>query len=190
MPRSGVLENLEVAFEEAERELEMGRVRGWVHWREVYLAKLEWAVKAEDFALPGAEVAQTEARFAGEWQGFEVVGRVDRVDRTPEGLVFVDYKSTASAPDPDLQLSVYREAAAEALFPGEQVRDAYYYSLRKAERIRAKEPSAEALGELAQGIRGALEGGHLPPDVLQRACAFCEFDLVCRRGPRLDRKEK
>jgi RecB family exonuclease len=187
--RQGVLENLKVALEEAERELEMGRVRGWIHWREVYLAQLERAVRAEDFALPGAEVAQTEARFAGEWQGFEVVGRVDRVDRTPDGLVFVDYKSTASAPDPDLQLSVYRKAAAEALFPGEQVRDAYYYSLRKAERIRAKEPTAEALGELAEGIRDALEGGRLPPDVLQRACAFCEFDLVCRRGPRLDRKE-
>jgi RecB family exonuclease len=188
--RRSVLENLEAGFEEAERELDMGRVRGWIHWREVYLAQLERAVRAEDFALPGAEVAQTEARFAGEWQGFEVVGRVDRVDRTPEGLVFVDYKSTARAPDPDLQLSVYREAAAEALFPGEQVRDAYYYSLRKAERIRAKEPTAEALGELAEGIRDALGTGRLPPDVLQRACAFCEFDLVCRRGPRLDRKEE
>ena len=187
--RQGVLENLEAAFEEAERELEMGRVRGWIHWREVYLAQLERAVRAEDFALPEAEVAQMEARFAGEWQGFEVVGRVDRVDRTLEGLVFVDYKSTASAPDPDLQLSVYREAAAEALFPGERVRDAYY-SLRRAERIKAKEPTAEALGELAEGIRDALEDGHLPPDVLQRACAFCEFDLVCRRGPRLDRKER
>jgi len=71
----------------------MTRVRGWIHWREVYLAQLERAVRAEDFALPGAEIAQTEARFTGEWQGFEVVGRVDRIDRTPEGLVFVDYKS-------------------------------------------------------------------------------------------------
>jgi len=187
--RQGVLENLEAALEEAERELEMVRVRGWVHWREVYLAQLERAVKAEDFALPGAEVVQTEARFAGEWQGFEVVGRVDRVDRTPEGLVFIDYKSTASAPKPDLQLSVYREAAAPALFPGEPVRDAYYYSLRRAERIKAKEPSAEALESMAEGMKTNLEGGYLPPDVLQRVCSFCEFDLVCRRGPRLDRKE-
>jgi hypothetical protein len=129
--RQGVLENLEAAFEEAERELEMGRVRGWVHWREVYLAQLERAVRAEDFALPGAEVALTETRFAGEWQGFEVVGRVDR---TPEGLVIVDYKSTASGPRPDLQLSVYREAAAAALFPGERVREAYYYYYSKESR--------------------------------------------------------
>jgi RecB family exonuclease len=187
--RQAVLENLEAALEEAELELEMGRVRGWIHWREVYLAQLERAVRAEDFALPGAEVAQTEAHFAGEWQGFEVVGRVDRVDRTPEGLVFVDYKSTASAPKPDLQLAVYREAAAPALFPGEPVRDAYYYSLRRAERIKAKEPSAEVLESMAEGMKTNLEGGRLPPDVLQRVCSFCEFDLVCRRGPRLDRKE-
>ena len=186
--RQGVLENLKDAFEEAERELEMGRVRGWVHWREVYLAQLERAIRAEDFALPGAEVAQTEARFAGEWRGFEVVGRVDRVDRTPEGLVFIDYKSTASAPIPDLQLSVYREAAAPALFPEEPVRDAYYYSLRRAERIKAKEPSSEVLESVAEEMWTNLEEGHLPPDVLQRACAFCEFDLVCRRGPRLERK--
>jgi CRISPR/Cas system-associated exonuclease Cas4 (RecB family) len=39
-------------------------------------------------------------------------------------------------------------------------------------------------------MRDALEDGRLPPDVLQRVCAFCEFDLVCRRGPRLDRKGK
>lgn len=187
--RQGILENLEAALEDAERELELGRVRGWVHWREIYLAQLERAVRAEGFALPGAEVAQTEARFAGTWQGFEVVGRVDRIDRTPEGLVFVDYKSTASAPKPDLQLSVYREAAAPALFPGEPVQDAYYYSLRRAERIKAKEPSAEALDSMAEEMKTNLQEGRLPPDVLQRVCSFCEFDLVCRRGPRLDRKE-
>ncbi len=186
--RSGILEHLEEALEEAEAELEMDRVRGWEAWRSVYLARLRKAVEAEDFALPGAEVAETEARFVGEWRSFEVVGRVDRIDRTPEGLVFVDYKSTASAPKPDLQLSVYREAAAPSLFPGEPVRDAYYYSLSKAERIKAKGPDAAALEGMANEIRANLDAGYLPPDVLQRVCSFCEFDLVCRRGPRLDRK--
>jgi CRISPR/Cas system-associated exonuclease Cas4 (RecB family) len=69
------------------------------------------------------------------------------------------------------------------------VRDAYYYSLRHAERIKAKEPSTEDLESIAGEMKANLQEGHLPPDVLQRVCAFCEFDLVCRRGPRLDRKE-
>ena len=188
--RRGVLDDLKGAFEEAEDELEMeSRARGWAAWRDVYLAQLRRAVKSEGFALPGAEVVGTEVSFSGEWRGFDVVGRVDRVDRTPEGLVFVDYKSTASAPKPDLQLSVYREAAAPELFPGEPVDDAYYYSLRRAERVKIKEPDQETLGDLAEEMRDSLEEGRLPPDVLQRVCAFCEFDLVCRRGPRLDRKE-
>jgi DisA bacterial checkpoint controller nucleotide-binding len=46
--RQGVLENLEAAFEEAGRELEMGRVRGWIHWREVYLAQLDGAFVVSD----------------------------------------------------------------------------------------------------------------------------------------------
>jgi RecB family exonuclease len=187
--RGGVLEHLEVAFEEAEGELEMAsRARAWEAWRGVYLAQLRRAVESEDFALPGAEAVETEVTFSGEWRGFEVVGRVDRIDRTPEGLVFVDYKSTSSAPKPDLQLSVYKEAAAPALFPSEPVRDAYYYSLRRAERIRAREPDAGALASMAEEVRENLDAGNLPPDVLQRVCAFCEYDLVCRRGPRLDRK--
>ena len=159
--RQGILENLEAAFEEAERELEMGRVRGWVHWRGVYLAQLERAVRAEGFAMPGAELAQTEARFAGEWQGFEVVGRVDRIDRTPEGLVFVDYKSTASAPKPDLQLSVYREAAAPALFPGEPVRGRLLLLLEAGRTHQGQGAQRGGPREHGRGDEGQPRGGAL-----------------------------
>ena len=187
--RRGILDHLEAAFEEAEQKLEMpARVRGWAAWRAFYLAQLRGAVRSGGFALPGAEAVETEVSFSGEWQGFRVQGRVDRVDRTPEGLVFVDYKTAGSAPRPDLQLPIYREAAAQALFPGERVKDAYYYSLTKAERIRGRPPSANELADIAEGARTNLEDGYLPPDRLQRACAFCDFDLVCRQGPRLGRK--
>ena len=49
--RQSVLENLEAGFEEAELELEMGRVRGWVHWREVYLAQLDRAMELLEESL-------------------------------------------------------------------------------------------------------------------------------------------
>jgi CRISPR/Cas system-associated exonuclease Cas4 (RecB family) len=76
----------------------------------------------------------------------------------------------------------------QKLFPEEQVKDAYYYSLTKGERIRGKRLSAGELADLAEGAKASLEDGYLLPDRLQRDCAFCDFDLVCRRGPRLDRK--
>lgn len=154
----------------------------------MYLAQLRRAVTSEGFALPGAEAIETEVSFSGEWHGFRVEGRVDRVDRTPEGLVFVDYKTTSSAPKPDLQLPIYREAAAPVLFPEEPVKDAYYYSLTKAKRIQGKQLSANALADVAEEAKANLEDGYLPPDILQTSCDFCDFDLVCRRGPRLDRK--
>src|SRR5215204_7101725 len=134
------------------------------------------------------QVVETEVGFSGEWRGFRVEGRVDRVDRTPEGLVFVDYKTKGRVPKPDLQLPIYREAAAPALFGEEHVKDAYYYSLTKGERIRGKPLATNELADVAEEARANLEDGYLPPDRLQRVCANCEFDLVCRRGPRLDRK--
>jgi CRISPR/Cas system-associated exonuclease Cas4 (RecB family) len=83
---------------------------------------------------------------------------------------------------------IYRDAAAQALFPEERVKDAYYYSLTKGERIRGKQLSAGNLADLAKEAKANLEDGYLPPDRFQRVCDFCEFDLVCHRGPRLDRK--
>jgi RecB family exonuclease len=191
--RSGMLGCLEEAFSEAEEEVEADRMRAWGVRRRLHLEVLRNAISQGDFILPEDEVVATEATFTGRWRGFELAGRVDRVDRTEEGLVFVDYKSGPSRPRPDVQLAIYREAAAEALFPGEKARDAYYYSLRGGERIKGKEPSEEELEELAEGIHERLRSGHLPPDVLERdalarACAVCSFDLVCRRGARLGRK--
>jgi RecB family exonuclease len=191
--RSGMLGCLEETFSEAEEEVEADRMRAWGVRRRLHLEMLRNAISQGDFVLPGAEVLATEATFSGRWRGFELAGRVDRVDRTEKGLVLVDYKSGSSRPRPDVQLAIYREAAAEALFPGEKSRDAYYYSLRSGERIKGKQPDEEELEELAKGIHERLRSGHLPPDVLERdqlgrACAVCSFDLVCRRGARLGRK--
>jgi CRISPR/Cas system-associated exonuclease Cas4 (RecB family) len=96
-------------------------------------------------------------------------------------------------PSPDLQLSIYREAAAQVLFPDEVVKDAYYYSLRAGERVRAKRSDDDKLDRVVDEIRANLNAGNLPPDSLERdplqaVCRWCAFDLVCRRGPRLDRK--
>lgn len=192
-PRSAVLEHLEEAFAAAERDLEMHRLRAWAARRDLHLELLRGAVEGGGFVIPGAEMAATECNFTGEWRGYEIGGRLDRVDRTGEGLVLIDYKSGSSVLRPDLQLAIYREAAAPALFPDQEVRDAYYYSLRKGERISARPPGEDEVAGIAEGIRANLQAGRLPPDVLERdpsqqACEWCAFDLVCRKGPRLGRK--
>lgn len=191
--REAVSECPQEAAEEAEAHLEMHQLRAWKLRRASHLEMLRRAVEGEGFALPGAEATASETSFEGEWRGFQVKGRVDRVDRIQGDLAFVDYKTSGSVPSPDLQLSIYREAAAQVLFPDDVVKDAYYYSLRAGERVRAKRSDDDKLDRVVDEIRANLDAGHLPPDSLERdplqaVCRWCAFDLVCRRGPRLDRK--
>ncbi len=194
--RAAVLERLEGCFEEAERRYGAHRIlRSWALRRGEHLRRLRRAVEGEEFLLPGAEVVGTEVRFEGEWRGLPVRGRLDRVDRTPQGAVLVDYKSGsgASLPRPDFQLVVYEEAAAPDLFPATAVEGAYYYSLSKGERIRLRKPEEGEREATARRMEGALVSGRLVPDALEhdprgQVCEHCAFDLVCRRGPRLRSK--
>lgn len=191
--RQAVLDNLDDAFEEAERELGTDGIRAWSVRREAFLRMLRRAVEGEGFAETGSGTAETEASFSGEWRGLRVRGRVDRLDRAPGGVSLVDYKLGGSAPYPNLQLPIYRETAAPELAAGERVQSVYYYSLRRGERIKAPWPSDGELAAMAEEIKRKLSAGEFPPDApvkdpSQKACEYCSFDPVCRRGPRLSRK--
>jgi len=145
-------------------------------------------------------VFATEASFEGEWQGLRVKGKIDRADRVKGRVVLYDYKGGKSAPKGvkdekgqlkiDFQLPVYREVAVSALWPDLSPGAAYYLLVGSAEARSARIKSG-ALEDLALRLRGHLEGGRFPvdPDGGQDACKFCSLDLVCRRGPRLWRKE-
>ena len=143
-----------------------------------------------------------EQKFEATWRGLRVQGVVDRVDRADDGLQLIDYKTRASPPAGakdgsgrtrlDVQLPLYLEAAAPTLFPAEPVADARYYSLSAARDLRRPRSDDAALDELALRVRRHLEQGSYPvdPDWEHRACATCDFDALCRRGPRLERKRQ
>lgn len=196
--RQGVLDNLETAFSRAEAELrekELGgkRLPGWTFRREECMALLRRAVEAEDFAAPGAKPEQVEADFQTKWRGLNIRGRIDRADRTPEGsIILLDYKSGRDAPRPNLQLTIYKEAAVPHLFGEQTIESSAYYSLSEAKRIEKEPPEAEIQGHLDE-IKRLLSGGHLSPDALirdsgQPPCRMCDFDSVCRKGDRIYRK--
>lgn len=194
-PRETILEHLKEAFEEAEGELEAHGMPSWGMRRQSHIQELWQAVEAEGFASEGAEILEAEGYFEGEWRDFAVRGRFDRIDDGPEGIELVDYKSGSSTPKPDLQLPIYREAAAPALYPDKELGEAFYYSIKKGERLSDRAPGEEELEALAIGLKGKLDAGRLPPDVLendpgQGACRWCDLDPVCRKGPRLGRKQE
>jgi RecB family exonuclease len=197
--RAAALEALEPALAATEEELELTSLASWPLERDQHLATLRGAVAAPDFVADGARVMSLETDFAARWHGIPVRGRVDRIDAGPDGLTLVDYKSgksvsnlakdSAGQAKLDLQLAIYREAGSE-LAAGKRVTETLYYSISGARRISGKEAPDEELERVAQGIRAAWSAGAYPvdPDIGGTACKICEFDSVCRNGPRLERK--
>jgi RecB family exonuclease len=199
--RELVLGGSEEAFRRAEKELGLSLLPAWDAQRAEHLAVLRRAVAGADFIKDGAVVLSPERKFEGEWYGLKVKGVVDRIDRAEDGLVLVDYKSGASlTPGPkdidgktrlDIQLPLYAHVISSALFNGEPVADAYYYSLSKSKVIkRSVSGDSAALEAFVERIKGYLREGRFPvePDAERYACAYCDYDLVCRKGVRLERK--
>ncbi|MEJ2189669.1 MAG: PD-(D/E)XK nuclease family protein, partial [Acidobacteriota bacterium] len=200
--RAAALENLEAAFAEAEAGEGIPRQASWPMRRQHHLEVLRRVLRAEDFFTPEGEIVSLEESFEGTWRGLRVRGIVDRVDLGLDGLVLLDYKTRANMPvgaksssgkaDLDVQLPLYVETAAQALHPGEPVAGARYYSLTKAKVIAEATINEGELTALVERVQGHLEAGAYPvdPDLKQDACGYCDFDLVCRMGPRIERKRQ
>lgn len=201
--RAEVMEALIPSFKRAERKLELTSLVGWEKRRAEHLAYLSRAVQDPEFMPEGTEVVDTEVPFEATWRDLKITGVIDRIDRTPDGIVIKDYKTSSSKPKGakdetgstkiDVQLPIYLYAAqTDEQFQQETVIGGHYYSLTKREKRilgRAK-PGDAALAPLAEQVKEALASGAFPvdPDSLRNACQYCEFDLVCRQGPRVERK--
>jgi len=198
--KNELLTHLDAAFLKAEQVENLPPLPAWGARRQEHLATLRQTIQTPDFLPEGAAVLMTERRFEGEWYGLRVAGVIDRVDRTAEGLAIIDYKTSSQPPKGakdgddkpkfDIQLPLYMQLAETALFPGEKVAVAYYYSLTKGTILKKVELEEDALAQFANNVKVRLQTGQFPvqPDVEREACRYCPYDLVCRAGSRLNRK--
>ncbi|MFL6468092.1 MAG: PD-(D/E)XK nuclease family protein, partial [Pyrinomonadaceae bacterium] len=202
--RSKLLEVLDESFAEAEADEEkvaLPVLPNWEMRRFEHVETLRQAIRSNDFVLDGSEIVSAEQAYSAEWEGFRLRGSIDRIDRTPDGLVAIDYKTSSSAPPGvqneegkakvDLQLPIYINVALPSLFPNERLSKGIYYSITKGKQIKSVkaeiEPELTAFAERAKAI---LESGNFAvgPDMDQTACAYCDYDSVCRNGHRITRK--
>lgn len=194
--------NLEAAFLQAEKDSQIPMLSAWEARRSEHLKVLNRACNQPDFYQQGAEILRLEAEFTEKWNGLNVTGKIDRIDRTSQGLVLLDYKTSSTAPPGikneagkaiiDIQMPLYMDIAG-ALFPGETVSDGYYYSVTKGKKIGSRnknESVTETLQAATEKIKNHLEQGDYPvePDIDQKACSYCAYDLICRKGSRQSRK--
>ena len=118
-----------------------------------------------------------------------LAGRIDRIDRTPDGMLVMDYKTEGlpstkdrmKAPLEDTQLAFYA-----LLLPGETVQAAYLNVGERGKVEAVPHPElAQAAHLLQEGIEAELrrigQGAPLPALGEGRACEFCAARGLCRR---------
>jgi PD-(D/E)XK nuclease superfamily len=188
------------AFATAEQELKLTELPGWELQRQEHLHLLALNLATAEFLPPDREVIATETKFAMEWHGLPIQGQVDRIDRTTTGLTIIDYKTSGAIPSGvkdatgkanlDIQLAVYQDAIARQ-YPDALIDKAAYYSLTKQKTISRPQKDPAELAAFAQQVNNHLTQGNYPvaPDIERKACVYCDYDLVCRQGDRLSRKE-
>lgn len=199
--QAAMLARLEEAFFQAETEQALPKMSAWAARRTEHLEIMRRVIRSPEFLPQGNRIHALETSFEGPWHGLQVRGKIDRIDQTLDGWVFIDYKTSSSKPKgiqdsqhkltQDLQLPLYIEAAQPCLFPGESVQDAYYFSITKGKILGHVDlQQSQALQSFAESFKQSLQDGNYPvkPDVKGDACKYCEMDLVCRKGPRLSRK--
>lgn len=201
--REAILSELDVVFAEAEADEEVGLpvLENWGIQRSEHLKAIRKAVMSPEFLVTGAEIVELEKSFKTVWNGWRFAGRIDRIDRTADGLVAVDYKTSSSAPfgakdesgktKIDVQLAIYTNVALPSIYPGQAVNKGIYYSLTKGKVLKSlTEIDPTALEELAKRVSSHLTTGHFPvdPDADGNACKYCDYDALCRKGSRLARK--
>ncbi|HYJ89807.1 MAG TPA: PD-(D/E)XK nuclease family protein, partial [Pyrinomonadaceae bacterium] len=193
--RSAILEILEEEFAKAEaEENEIGVISNWHLRRAEQIEKLRIAVASEHFVENGATIVSTEKRFEADFCGLTISGIVDRIDRLPDGkIVAVDYKSgtyIAKIKDNDgylkidIQLPIYSRIAAPKLFPDAECAGGQFFHLSTPKVTRGKETDLETF---LTRVKSLLAQGNfaVDPDRKHDACKYCEYDIVCRTGPRL-----
>ncbi len=130
-----------------------------------------------------------ERAFAFDLGPHHVRGRVDRVDRLPEGgWELIDYKTgyakTAEELSGDIQLSLYAIAAREA-WGLEDTRQAYYYVLddRKVP-VPANADTGEWVRQAVLDAGAGILAQSFEPTPSPAACAHCDYRIVCPAAER------
>lgn len=110
-------------------------------------------------------------------------GRVDRVDKLPEGgYELIDYKTgppkSAAQLEQDVQLSLYAVAAREA-WELDAARGAYYYVLDDTKVPIEPDGDREWIEEVATEVAEGILSQGFEPTPSFAACSACDYRLVC-----------
>ena len=117
-------------------------------------------------------------------------GRVDRVDRLkgrPDAYELIDYKTSrpshARHAEDDMQLSLYALAARES-WGLQNASRAYYYVLDDLKVTLPGDTDFERVKDVVGEVGEGILGQRFEPTPSKRACALCDFRIVCPAAER------
>ncbi len=121
--------------------------------------------------------------------GLSLKGRIDRIDRHPDGRqMVIDYKTgnhanlRAKVAGEDVQLAFYgllAPATDQAAFLGLEPKDGKLATLEK-------QPWPQAVTDLEQQLQQHMQavarGAPLPANGIESVCQYCDMRGLCRKG--------
>jgi RecB family exonuclease len=126
-----------------------------------------------------------EYGFSTEVEGVPITGKVDRVDRLPDGRVAIlDYKTGKAFAKgrelTDSQLTMYQMACEKGL--GIEVAKLTLYHLPTNKEVSVSRHADDLVGALKEKIVKTAEGvtlGDFRANVSEQSCRWCDYKLLC-----------
>jgi DNA helicase-2/ATP-dependent DNA helicase PcrA len=142
--------------------------------------RLYWERERESEGVP----VWLERKFDIRIGEHQVRGRVDRVDRLPDGSYeLIDYKTgerkSEAQLENDLQLALYRLAASEAW--GLEAGTGSYYYVLDADKVAApvRADDAERVERTVLEVGEGVLGQDFEPRPAPTTCSWCDYRLIC-----------
>jgi len=133
-----------------------------------------------------AEPAWFERSFSFALGPHRIRGRVDRIDRLPDGSYeLIDYKTSrprsAAQLGEDVQLSLYALAATEDWGLPEGSAQSYYYVLDDLKLSVPPRPQGERawIEQTVADVAERIMALHFEPTPSPSACALCDYRIMC-----------
>jgi DNA helicase-2/ATP-dependent DNA helicase PcrA len=178
----GQLDRLLALFEAGWRRQGFGSSDDELQYRDRAVAAL--ARYQERHERSTARPVWLERNFAFTIGPHQLRGRVDRVDRHPDGAYeLIDYKTGDPGSGPklsgDVQIALYRLAAREA-WRIDAGSGSYWYVLAdKRVSVEAEPDDAERVERTVIEVAGGINDQDFEPRPSHEICSWCDYRLIC-----------
>ncbi len=181
-PSPGSLDRLLGLFEAGWRRQGFGASDDELQYRDRAVAAL--SRYEERHSRSESEPVWLERNFSFAIGPHQLRGRVDRVDRLPNGgYELIDYKTGDPGSGPklagDVQIALYRLGAREAWEIDAGAGSYWYVLADQRVRVEAEPDDAERVERTVLEVAAGIESQDFEPRPSHEICSWCDYRLIC-----------